>query len=62
MSLATTDGLEDLDRVAEAWIGLEMADVVDRTPRQVVEDLHAGTAHQQLFGEMRADEGCHHRL
>ena len=35
---------------------LEMADVLDRAGRQVVEHVHVMAAAEQFVGEMRADE------
>jgi hypothetical protein len=45
-----------LDRVAEAGVGLQMAHVVDRARRQIVEDVDSVTPGEQVFSEKRADE------
>jgi len=43
-------------RVVEARAVREVAHVLDRARRQIVEDVHAMTGREQGFSEMRADE------
>src|SRR5205814_7547490 len=45
-----------LDVVVEPRVGLEMADVLDRSSREVVQDLDLVASLQKLVGQMRADE------
>ncbi len=48
--------LGGVDRVLEAGMALEVADVVDPARRQVVEDVDRVAVLEQHIAEMRADE------
>ena len=45
-----------VDEILEARPALQMADVVDRSGGQVVEDQHVVSLLEQRFGEMGSDE------